>query len=176
MPETVVRTCLELVDPARLRPAPAPALDGLRIARRTPPDGAVSRWFYVAVGRHHSWTDHLGRTGADWQRWAERVETWVATVDGDRAGYFELRPDGASAEVAFLGLLPAYQGRGLGGYLVTRALGRALELAPRVWLHTCTLDGEHALSNYLARGMRPFRRVRIPRPARHPNEHLLTSD
>ena len=29
--------------------------------------------------------------------------------------------------------------------------------APRVWLHTCTLDGAAALPNYRARGLRPFR-------------------
>jgi hypothetical protein len=26
-----------------------------------------------------------------------------------------------------------------------------------VWVHTCTLDGPHALANYEARGLRPFR-------------------
>ena len=32
--------------------------------------------------------------------------------------------------------------------------------ATRVWLHTCTLDGEAALPNYLARGFTPFRTER----------------
>jgi GNAT superfamily N-acetyltransferase len=176
MPGTILRTCLELSDRAALRPAPAPALAALRIGRVEPADGVLSRWFYVAVGRHHEWTDRLGQSEAEWQRWAEAFETWVASVDGERAGYFELRPDADSVEVAFLGLLPRFQGHGLGGHLVTRALQRGLELAPRVWLHTCTLDGERALPNYLARGMRPFRRERIPRPAPHPDAHLLASD
>jgi hypothetical protein len=27
----------------------------------------------------------------------------------------------------------------------------------RVWVHTCSLDGPHALANYQARGMRVFK-------------------
>jgi GNAT superfamily N-acetyltransferase len=78
-------------------------------------------------------------------------------VDGERAGYYELAPGATSVEIAYLGLLPAFQGQGLGGHLLTHALTRALQRAGRVWLHTCTLDGPHALANYRARGLRPFR-------------------
>jgi GNAT superfamily N-acetyltransferase len=155
----VVRTYLELTDAGGIRPAAAPRINGdVRIAGVDPPDGATSRWFYTEVGRPHAWTDHLKRTDAEWQAWAESAETWVATVDGDRAGYYELRrdEDGAGVEVAYFGLLPHAQGHGLGGHLLTHALERGFELGPRVWLHTCTLDGPHALANYQARGLRPF--------------------
>ena len=81
----------------------------------------------------------------------------MATVAGERAGYYELRVEADGIEVAYFGLLPDYQGQGLGGFLLTHALRRAFELAPRVWLHTCTLDGAAALPNYRARGLRPFR-------------------
>src|SRR3712207_7211688 len=57
------------------------------VARVEPADGAVSRWFYVHVGERHNWTDQLHRSEAEWQAWAEGVETWVATVAGERAGY-----------------------------------------------------------------------------------------
>ena len=156
----VVRTYLELTDPAAIRaPAAPPRTDAeITIAKVEPPDGATSRWFYEHVGRDYQWTDNLGRTEAEWQAWADRVETWVLAVDGERAGYHELRPeDGASVEIAYFGLLAHAQGRGLGGHLLTHALRRAFELAPRAWLHTCTLDGPHALPNYEARGLRPFR-------------------
>jgi GNAT superfamily N-acetyltransferase len=155
--EPVVRTYLELDDPAALRPAGAPRLQDVAVARVAPPDGALSRWFYAEVGREYHWTEHLGRSAAEWQAWAEGVETWVATVGGDRAGYYELRADDEGVEIAYFGLLAAFQGAGLGGFLLTRALRRAFELAPRVWLHTCTLDGAAALPNYRARGLRPFR-------------------
>jgi GNAT superfamily N-acetyltransferase len=155
----VVRTYLELTDASGIRPAAPPRTQAaVAIARVDPPDGATSRWFYENVGRPHQWTDRLGRTDAEWQAWADGVETWVLTVDGERAGYYELRPDeGASVEIAYFGLLPHAQGQGLGGHLLTHALTRAFELAPRAWVHTCTLDGPHALPNYKARGLRPFR-------------------
>jgi GNAT superfamily N-acetyltransferase len=80
---------------------------------------------------------------------------------GTRAGYYELRPGGDGVELAYFGLLPAFQGRGLGGHLLTHALRRGLELAPRVWVHTETRDGPAALPNYLARGLRPYRREEV---------------
>ncbi len=164
MPERVVRTYLELTDPAALRPAAPPRVDPATIAivRVDPPDGALSRWFYEEVGRPHAWTDNLGRGAAEWQAWAGEVETWVATVGGERAGYHELRAGPDGVEIAYFGLLPAAQGRGLGGHLLTHAIRRALERAPRVWVHTCTLDGPHALANYEARGLRPFRTEVLP--------------
>lgn len=160
--EPIVRTFLELDDPALLRPAPAPRIGGLEIARVEPPDGAVSRWLYVEVGTPYRWTDSLGRTAEEWQSWAECVETWVATVAGERAGYYELLPEGESVELAYFGLLAAFHGQGLGGHLLTHALRRALEIAPRVWLHTNTQDGVAALPNYLARGLRPYRQDHLP--------------
>ena len=154
----VVRTYLELTDPADIRPAAPPRLDSeLQITRRDPPHGPTSRWFYEHVGAHHHWTDNLGRTDAEWQAWADRVETWIATIDARNAGYYELRTEAASVEVAYFGLLPHAQGIGLGGHLLTHALARAFELGPRAWLHTCTLDSPRALPNYQARGLRPFR-------------------
>jgi GNAT superfamily N-acetyltransferase len=162
MSEPVVRTYLELTDPAGIRPAAKPPIDGeVEVARVDPPDGAVSRWFYEQVGAPHQWTDNLGRTDAEWQRWADGVETWVATVDGDNAGYYELRNDGDAVEIAYFGLLPHAQGHGLGGYLLTHALNRAFVLAPRAWVHTCTLDGPQALPNYRARGLEPYKTERL---------------
>ncbi|HEX7297818.1 MAG TPA: GNAT family N-acetyltransferase [Solirubrobacteraceae bacterium] len=157
MSEPVVRTYLELDDPRALRPAGPPRLKALEVRRVDPPDGSVNRFFYVEVGAAHAWVDHLGRSAADWQAWAEGVETWVATVAGDRAGYYELRREDGSVEVAYFGLRAPFQGMGLGGFLLTHALRRALELAPRVWLQTNTRDAGAAMPNYLARGLRPFR-------------------
>ena len=83
----------------------------------------------------------------------------LLTVAGAPAGYFELEKhhDG-SVEVSYFGLLPEFQGRGLGKYLLTEAAEAAWARgASRVWLHTCTLDHPGALANYLARGFRPFK-------------------
>jgi GNAT superfamily N-acetyltransferase len=158
----VVTTWLEVTAAEQVRPAGPPRADGVAIARVEPPDGALNRWFYERVGADHCWTDLLGRDDAAWQRHAGRVETWVATVRGERAGYAELLAADGEVEIAYFGLLRAFQGLGLGGCLLTRALGRGLELGSRVWVKTGTLDGPHALANYEARGLRAYRRQERP--------------
>jgi GNAT superfamily N-acetyltransferase len=152
----VVVTYLALDDPAGIRPAAPPRVPA-EIARVDPPDGAVNRWFYAAVGAPYAWIDRADDDAAAWQAHAERVETWVCTVDGERAGYAELLPRDGAVEIAYFGLLAAFHGLGLGGHLLTFALRRGFELGRRVWLHTCTLDGPHALANYRARGLVPYR-------------------
>jgi GNAT superfamily N-acetyltransferase len=149
----VITTYLELRDPAAIRPARPVAAE---IVRVDPPDGAVNRRFYEAIGAGYRWTEYLGRDAAWWQAHADAVETWVI----DDAGYYELDAVGGDVEVPYFGLLPAFHGRGLGGRLLEHALRRGLELGSRVWLHTCTDDGPHALANYLARGLVPYRVAR----------------
>src|SRR3954447_7309359 len=168
MTQRGVTTYLELTDAAQLRPASDhDGLAGVAVTLAQPPDGALNRWFYEQVGREFAWTDHAARDDAWWDARAAAVETWVLTVDGARAGYAELEPgDGtgvpgaaaSSVEVAYFGLLPGFQRRGVGAPLLTVVLRRALQLGDRVWLHTCTLDAPAALPNYLARGLRVYRR------------------
>jgi GNAT superfamily N-acetyltransferase len=53
----------------------------------------------------------------------------------------------------YFGLAPPFIGRGMGGWLLTRAVQEAFALdASRILLNTCTLDAPQALPNYLARG------------------------
>jgi len=152
---------LELRDRSQLLPAPAPppslALE-VKQARRLSPE--LGRFLYTAVGGNWYWIDRLTWTYQQWLDWqgAAGRETWVAYLDGTPAGYFELDGSvGDDIELAYFGLLPAFIGMGLGGWLLTRALERAWELGPgRVWVHTCSLDGPNALANYQARGMKVF--------------------
>ena len=136
-------------------PPGRPPHPGLRIARSTEP--GTSARSDARVGADHEWTDRASWPPERWATWEAEVETHVARVDGEEAGYAELHPQGEACELAYFGLLPAFQGLGLGGALLTHALRRGLELAPRVWVHTCSLDGPHALANYRARGLEPFR-------------------
>jgi ribosomal protein S18 acetylase RimI-like enzyme len=146
----IVTTHLEITDPAALLPAPAVA--GIQIGLVHDP--AFNRDFYARIGARWSWTDRLPWTEERWAAWSQRVETWKATAAGEPVGYYELdaTADG-SVEIASFGLLPGFEGRGLGGHLLTHAIRRGFELGPRVWVHTCTLDAPGALPNYLARGM-----------------------
>jgi ribosomal protein S18 acetylase RimI-like enzyme len=153
---SVVTTYLELTDPEAIRPAGPPRTPA-EIVRVNPPDGAINRWCYETVGADWSWTDHLGRDDAWWQDHAEQVETWVLLAGGDRAGYVELRPHDGQTKIEYFGLLAEFHGLGLGGHLLEFALRRGFALGRRVWVHTCTLDGPHALANYRARGLVSYR-------------------
>ena len=99
---------------------------------------------------YQQWLDYLDRP---------ELETWVGYVEGTPAGYFELeRQPENQVEIAYFGLLPQFIGNGLGGRLLTCSVERAWKMgAARVWVHTCTLDGPAALSNYRARGFRIFK-------------------
>jgi len=156
---TVTTWSLEITSAADLRPVDPPGSVEVRRAARVWPE--LGRFLYTAAGGNWYWVDRLGWS---YERWAERmsdpcVETWILYQDGTPAGYFEL--DGRNAgdiEIAYLGLMPTFLGRRLGGPLLTAAIRRGWAMgAGRVWVHTCTLDSPHALANYQARGMRIFK-------------------
>ncbi|HYT69473.1 MAG TPA: GNAT family N-acetyltransferase [Vicinamibacterales bacterium] len=154
-PKRAVRTYLEMTEPSFLLPAPAPSDDTtVEPIEDCPP--ALWRRLYTEVGEQYHWVDRLSWTDDDITRYLAdpQLELWVAREHGDLAGYFELRRhDDGAVEVAYFGLLPHAVGRGLGKYVLTRAVQRAWELgATRVWLHTSSLDHSSALPNYLARG------------------------
>lgn len=166
---SVTTWSLEQTSPADLAPTPEPDMpDGLRIERAEVPSPELSRFLYTAVGGSISWTDRLPWPYERWQAYLERpgVETWVAYDRGTPAGYMELDPqDDGTVEIAYFGLLPAFQGRRLGGRLLSFGTARAWDLAERwpeltptkrVWLHTCDKDGPYALANYERRGFRVF--------------------
>ncbi len=146
---------LALDDPAEVRPPARPAPAGFAVEPRRDP--AVNEDLYRRVGADFSWTDRLVWSPERWGAWSARVETWVGVLDGGVVGLFELDPAPDEAEIAIFGLLPEATGRGLGGHLLTAALRRGFALAPRVWVHTCSLDGPHALANYRARGLEVVR-------------------
>jgi len=158
-PVDVVRTYLEMRDPAALRAAPVPSA-ALRFERADLCPAALYRALYRDVGEAYHWRDRLAWSDEELARHLSRpvVEVWVLWVEDERAGYAELvRHDDGSVEIAYFGLRAPFHGRGLGGHLLTRTVERAWALgATRVWLHTCTLDGPAALPNYVARGFTPY--------------------
>jgi GNAT superfamily N-acetyltransferase len=155
---------LEMLDPSELIAPEAPASVELRQARRPTPE--LGRFLYTATGGNWYWFDRLPWT---YDQWLDRlsnphVETWVMYVDGTPAGYFEL--DGSidgDVEIAYFGVMPAFIGRKLGGWLLGEAIRRGWAMgARRVWVHTCSLDAPQARANYEARGMRLFKEVTAP--------------
>ncbi|MFI6877388.1 GNAT family N-acetyltransferase [Streptomyces sp. NPDC050400] len=173
---TVTTWSLEQTAPSDLRPAAAPPGDDVRIVRAEVPSPEFSRFLYASVGADIKWVDRLGWTYA---QWAEQIgrpgsETWVAYDRGTPAGFVELAAqDDGVVEIAYFGLISAFRGRRIGGHLLSYGIARAWDLAERwperpptkrVWLHTCSLDGEHAMANYERRGFRLFRTETAEQP------------
>jgi GNAT superfamily N-acetyltransferase len=160
VPVPVTITHLEMRSAADLRPKAPPSADAA-VARVPVPMPELNRFFYTAVGGDWYWLDRLPWTFADWQRYLDRpqLETWVVSAGGIPAGYYELeRQDGDDVELVYFGLLPAFTGKGLGGWALTEAVRRGWAMgAKRVWVHTCDRDHPGALANYLARGLRIFK-------------------
>ncbi|MFR9796840.1 GNAT family N-acetyltransferase [Streptomyces sp. MS06] len=158
---------LEQTSPSDLLPAAAPEPE-VAVVRSEVPSPEFSRFLYASVGGDIRWTDRLGWSRQGWCEHLDRpgVETWVAYERGTPAGYVELAAqDDGVVEIVYFGLIPAFRGRRIGGHLLARGAARAWDLAERwpglaptkrVWLHTCSKDGEFAMDNYLRRGFRLF--------------------
>ena len=155
MARQAVRTYLEMHAASDLAGAPAPSA-GVVVERVEQGPPALWRKLYTEVGREYHWVDRLQWTDDDIRRYLAdpALEFWILREGDEVAGYFELqRHDDGAVEIAYFGLMPAAVGRGLGKFMLTRAVQRAWECgATRVWLHTSSLDHSSALSNYLARG------------------------
>lgn len=160
---TVVTTYLELTNQAAFRPALLDEPD-LMIMQSRAPFPAFYRFLYQSVGATFHWTLRLGWSDQRLAEYLSRpsVTLLVLYVQGTPAGYVELNAesDEPGTEVAYFGLAPLFHGRGMGRHLLSVGVQRAYaDGAERVWVHTCTLDGPHALANYQARGFTPYKSV-----------------
>ena len=160
----VVRTYLTLDDRAAFRPA-KPVAGDVRVVRHVPCPVPLYRRLYRDVGADWFWHDRLAWSDDALAEYLanENVSVWELQVDGESAGYFELQIGAdRSVEIVYFGLTPTFIGRGLGGWMLTRAVEEAWSMgATRVWLHTCTLDSERALPNYRSRGFQPYKTERL---------------
>ena len=123
----------------------------------------LNKFFYKNIGKKHHWVDRLVWTDKQWIEYTSNIEvnTYVLKKDADLAGYFELitHKDKKEVEIAYLGLLEEYQNKQLGSYLLSSAIKNSfLNNTQRVWVHTCSLDHKNALKNYIARGMKIFKK------------------
>ena len=150
---------LEMLQRSELRAVECPRAD-VRVERAAIPSPELSRFLYSAVGGHWYWLDRLSWDYARWRDYLDRaaVDTLVLYVSGTPAGYIELEAQADdNIEIAYFGLLPAFTGQRLGGYLLSEGVAHAwANGARRVWVHTCNLDGPMALANYQARGFRVY--------------------
>ena len=125
----------------------------------------LNKFFYKQIGKKHQWTDRLIWKDKHWIDYVsnENVETYILQTKNDLVGYFELIFEGNNCELAYLGILEEYIGKGLGGFLLSEALKIGLRKSKRVWVHTCSLDHPNAIQNYKLRGMKIFKTETIRR-------------
>ena len=166
MKETIDRNYLEIKSINSLVESEPPRIDcSINIVK--PNDFQINKFFYKNVGKKHRWIDRLVWSEDDWIKYSSdsKVETYILKVKEDLAGYFELifHSELQEIEIAYLGLLEEYHNKKLGGYLLSTAIKKSFEKKEikRVWVHTCTLDHENALKNYLARGMKIYNKETI---------------
>ncbi len=136
------------------------------LVKKIKPDFQLNKFFYKQVGKKYRWKDRLTWTDEKWIKYIsnKNLETYVIGEAEDLVGFFELlyNPELKETEISYFGLLEDYIGKGIGGYALSEAIKKSFEKKiKRVWLHTCTLDHPNALKNYIARGMRVFKKENI---------------
>ena len=127
-----------------------------------PSNFQLNKFFYKNVGKKHQWVDRLIWTDNQWIDYvsSKNVKTYIFKKKDDLAGFFELisHEEKKEIEIAYFGLLEEFQNKNLGSFLLSEAIKTSfLNNINRVWLHTCSLDHENALNNYIARGMKIFK-------------------
>jgi ribosomal protein S18 acetylase RimI-like enzyme len=170
IPDTLVITYLHMTERAQFHPSFTQVAADVTIMQAVEPDVDYYRFLYKAVGYALRWRDRLIMPDEELSAALCSPDTsvYVLFVRGVPAGYVELVRQGSDTEVAYFGLRPQYQGYGLGKHLLSYGIQRAWDDgAARVWVHTCNMDGEHALENYLRRGFVVYDVQKEPMPDRY---------
>ena len=125
-------------------------------------DFSLNKFFYKQIGKNYRWIDRLEWTDKKWIEYvnSKQVSSFVLKQNDNPIGFFELifHECKNEIEIAYFGILEEYFNKKLGGLLLTEAIKISFLLKiKRVWVHTCSLDHENALKNYIARGMKVFK-------------------
>ena len=161
MTEEIKRNYLEITSLKNLKESKK-SFDGFSVVLLDPINFQLNKFFYKNVGKRHRWVDRLIWSEQEWIDYlsSSRVKTYVLKNNEDLIGFFELifHQEDKEVEIAYFGILEEYQNKKLGSFLLSKAIKESFSKnIKRVWLHTCSLDHENALKNYLARGMKIFK-------------------
>ena len=131
-----------------------------------PPNFQLNKFFYKNIGKDHHWVDRLVWSEKEWIDYVcnEKVSTYILKKAEDVCGYFELifHKDKNEFEIAYFGMLKEFHNKKLGSFLLSFAIKKCFEKKiNRVWVHTCSLDHDNALKNYLSRGMKIYKRESV---------------
>ena len=161
MTEEVKRNYLEICSIKELKEGNKPSEDYF-LDLVYPINFQLNKFFYKNIGKKHNWVDRLIWKDYQWIDYLSNksVKTYILKKKKDLVGFFELifHFVKKEVEIAYFGILEEYQNQKLGSYLLTQAIKISFnENIKRVWLHTCSLDHEYALKNYISRGMKIFK-------------------
>ena len=167
MTEKIYRSYLEIKSLDELKEVQKPS-ENYFVEFADPKDFQLNKFFYKNIGNKYQWVDRLSWTDQNWIDYIsdKRLSTYILKENDEIAGYYELiiHHNTRDAEIAYFGILEEYFGKKLGGYLLSEAISKSFSLnCNRVWVHTCSLDHQNALSNYLARGMKIFKSEKVIR-------------
>ncbi|MCD4679158.1 MAG: GNAT family N-acetyltransferase [Bacteroidales bacterium] len=119
------------------------------------------RKLFIAVGKNWLWSSRLVMTKEELEKIItdNNVEIYLLKIDGTTAGFIELdRSFENDIELAFLGLIPDFIGKGFGKYCLHWAIQKSWFYNPkRLWLHTCKLDHPNAMELYKKVGFKVYK-------------------
>ncbi len=154
-------TYLEMARPPAGAAPPDPP--HVRLERATGITIAFYRHLYNEVGREWLWYERRAMDDVALATilHSPAVEVHVAYARGVPAGFFELdRRHPTDIDLAYFGLLSDFIGRGLGRWLLRRAVDAAWAYRPRlVTVNTNSFDHPRALGNYRQAGFAVARQV-----------------
>ena len=161
MTKKIFRKYLEITSLKDLKEVKKP-FKKYNISLVDPKNFQLNKFFYKNIGKKYQWVDRLIWSDLNWINYIsdKKVATYILKDKEEMAGFFELIHDQETKvfEIAYFGILEEYFGKKLGGYLLSEAIKYSFfNGAKRLWAHTCSLDHENALKNYLSRGMKIFK-------------------
>ena len=161
MTEEVKSNYLEINSLHDLKVGEPPSED-FKVNLIEPTDFQLNKFFYKNIGKKHKWVDRLIWTEDQWIKYVsnKNVKTFVLKNKKDLVGFFELiiHSEKKEVEIAYFGILEEYQNKKLGSYLLSQAIKISFKKnINRVWVHTCSLDHQNALNNYISRGMKIYK-------------------
>ncbi len=126
----------------------------------------INKFFYKQIGKDHFWRDRLIWTDKQWLKYSTNplLETWILkNCKGELVGYYEIeKHESKEFELINMGILSEYRSKGFGSLLLNHVLKKSFDnKADKVWVHTCSLDHKFALTNYLSRGFKIFKKEKI---------------
>ncbi len=155
-----VVTCLEMR--THPEPSPDPPRPECTLERITERETARYRTLFRRVGEQYLWFSRLALSDEQLAQTIRdpRAEIHAVRLAGRDEGLLELdfREPG-ECELLFFGITDALLGKGMGRWLMNRAIEMAWSRPiERFWLHTCTFDHPGALQFYIRSGFRPYKR------------------